>query len=296
VFTKNGSKTYVASNITNSALTVTFSDGKTVSVPAGKTVATGAANWTGGNATGGGVNPTQPTQPTPGPTTPSPTSATPTPSTPGCTTGALLSQGRTTTSSSVEEGYPANLATDGNPATRWSSQFADPQWIQVDLGSTQTLSRVELSWEAAFGRAYTVQTSTNGTTWTTAATVTGGDGGTDSVTVSGSARHVRVNGTERGTPYGYSLWEFKVFGGCGTGTPTPTQTSNPTPTPTRTTQGPNPTPTTTAPPTGNAWAPYTGYARGAVVTYNGASYRCLQGHTSLPGWEPANVPALWERV
>ncbi|MFD0540014.1 carbohydrate-binding protein [Actinomadura luteofluorescens] len=33
-----------------------------------------------------------------------------------------------------------------------------------------------------------------------------------------------------------------------------------------------------------------------MVTYDGASYRCLQAHTAQPGWTPPNVPALWERV
>ncbi|PZG12345.1 carbohydrate-binding protein [Nonomuraea aridisoli] len=42
-----------------------------------------------------------------------------------------------------------------------------------------------------------------------------------------------------------------------------------------------------------AWAPWTSYAAGAVVTYNGVDYVCLQPHTSQPGWEPPNVPALW---
>src|SRR5689334_16983770 len=42
-----------------------------------------------------------------------------------------------------------------------------------------------------------------------------------------------------------------------------------------------------------AWAPNTAYAVGAVVSYSGSNYRCIQGHTSLPGWEPPNVPALW---
>ncbi|XVQ85689.1 fibronectin type III domain-containing protein [Microbispora siamensis] len=45
-----------------------------------------------------------------------------------------------------------------------------------------------------------------------------------------------------------------------------------------------------------AWAPYTSYATGARVTYNGTDYECIQGHTSLPGWEPPNVPALWKAV
>ncbi|MFB9247083.1 glycosyl hydrolase family 18 protein [Sphaerisporangium melleum] len=42
-----------------------------------------------------------------------------------------------------------------------------------------------------------------------------------------------------------------------------------------------------------AWAPNTWYAVGAIVTYQGVDYRCIQAHTSLVGWEPPNVPALW---
>ncbi|NRQ40650.1 chitinase [Nonomuraea sp. NN258] len=44
------------------------------------------------------------------------------------------------------------------------------------------------------------------------------------------------------------------------------------------------------------WAAWTAYATGARVTYNGVEYECIQGHTSLPGWEPSNVPALWKRA
>ncbi|RCG28651.1 chitinase [Sphaerisporangium album] len=45
-----------------------------------------------------------------------------------------------------------------------------------------------------------------------------------------------------------------------------------------------------------AWAPYTAYTVGARVSYNGVEYECLQSHTSLPGWEPDRVPALWKAV
>ncbi|MEV6883532.1 M20/M25/M40 family metallo-hydrolase [Streptomyces sp. NPDC051135] len=38
------------------------------------------------------------------------------------------------------------------------------------------------------------------------------------------------------------------------------------------------------------------YAAGDVVTYAGVRYRCVQGHTAYPGWEPPNVPALWQRL
>lgn len=44
-----------------------------------------------------------------------------------------------------------------------------------------------------------------------------------------------------------------------------------------------------------AWAPNTAYAANDTVTYNGSTYTCLQAHTSLVGWEPSNVPALWQK-
>jgi hypothetical protein len=44
---------------------------------------------------------------------------------------------------------------------------------------------------------------------------------------------------------------------------------------------------------GTEWAVGTAYAVGDEVTYEGASYRCIQAHTSIVGWQPPNVPALW---
>ena len=87
------------------------------------------------------------------------------------------------------------LAFDGNPGTRWSSAFADPQWIQVDLGSSVPISRVVLQWEGAYGRAYQIQTSPDGTAWTTIHSTTTGAGGTETLTVNGTGRYVRMNGT-----------------------------------------------------------------------------------------------------
>jgi hypothetical protein len=129
----------------------------------------------------------------------------------------LLSQGKTATASSSEgaDVGPAN-AVDGNAATRWSSQFTDNQWIQVDLGQSATISQVVLQWESAYGKAYQIQTSADGTSWSPIYTATNGAGGTETLTVSGSGRYVRMQGTTRGTGYGYSLYEFKVYGSIGT--------------------------------------------------------------------------------
>jgi exo-beta-1,3-glucanase (GH17 family) len=138
---------------------------------------------------------------------------------------SLLSQGKPVTVSSSEgAGTPAAAAVDGDPSTRWSSLWSDPQWIQVDLGTTATISQVVLQWEGAYGRAYRIETSPDATTWAPIYTTANGAGGTETLTVNGSGRYVRMYGTARGTGYGYSLWEFKVYGttdatppgGCGT--------------------------------------------------------------------------------
>jgi chitin-binding protein len=59
---------------------------------------------------------------------------------------------------------------------------------------------------------------------------------------------------------------------------------------------PNNPPPNNPPPAGGTWAAGTAYSVGSTVTYGGASYRCRQAHTALPGWEPPGVPALWERI
>ncbi|MFJ2717935.1 beta-1,3-glucanase family protein [Streptomyces sp. NPDC087437] len=132
----------------------------------------------------------------------------------------LLSQGRPAVASSVEnDTFPAAAAVDGNTGTRWSSAFSDPQWLRVDLGSVQQLTRVTLNWEAAYAKSFQIQTSTDANTWTTVHSTTTATGGIQNLAVTGSGRYVRVNGTERATPYGYSLWEFQVYGPGGTTPP-----------------------------------------------------------------------------
>jgi hypothetical protein len=129
---------------------------------------------------------------------------------------ANLALGRPVTASSVESGLfyslPARNAVDGDPATRWGSRFSDPQSITVDLGSAQPVGRVILRWEAAYGRAYRIEVSGDGGTWTTVSGIAAGDGGEDNVSFAPTqARFVRMVGTQRATSYGYSLWELEVY-------------------------------------------------------------------------------------
>ncbi len=141
----------------------------------------------------------------------------------------LISQGKPATSSSTENAtLPASNAVDGSTTTRWSSAFSDPQWIQIDLGTSYTLGQVVLNWEAAYASGFQLQTSTNGSSWTTIYSTTAGTGGIQTLTVTGSGRYIRLNGTARATPWGYSLFEFQVYGSLP-GEPTPTPTGGPIP-------------------------------------------------------------------
>ncbi|MFQ6930868.1 MAG: discoidin domain-containing protein [Eubacterium sp.] len=71
----------------------------------------------------------------------------------------------------------AKYAVDGDIGTRWSSNFADDAWITLDLGKTYKVSKVVFNWEGAYGKAYKIQTSMDGKTWTTVKNVTNGKGG-----------------------------------------------------------------------------------------------------------------------
>jgi mannan endo-1,4-beta-mannosidase len=134
-----------------------------------------------------------------------------------CTNSNLALNRPAFSSSNENSTLIPSKAVDGNMTTRWSSLFSDPQWIYVDLGATYNINRVVLRWEVAYGRSYTIQTSSNATNWTTIFTTTTGNGATDDLAITGTGRYVRMRGTVRGTTYGYSLWEFEVYGTAAAG-------------------------------------------------------------------------------
>ncbi|MET9399935.1 discoidin domain-containing protein [Kitasatospora sp. NPDC002965] len=133
----------------------------------------------------------------------------------GAAADPLISQGKPATASSTEgSSYAAGKAFDGSATTRWASvEGKDPQWLQVDLGGNAGVGRVKLSWEAAYAKAYRLEVSSDGVTWTTVAEEKAGNGGTDEWTgLAAKGRYVRIYGTARGTSYGYSLFEMEVYG------------------------------------------------------------------------------------
>jgi len=151
----------------------------------------------------------------------------PTASAATCGTTNIALHQPTTASSIQGPAWPATNATDGSLTTRWSSAFSDPQWLEVDLGSTQSICQVTINWETAYGKAFQIQTSNDNSTWTTIYSTTTGTGGTQTLNISGSGRYIRMYGTARATQYGYSIYEFQVYasGSGGGGGNTVTVTS-----------------------------------------------------------------------
>lgn len=128
--------------------------------------------------------------------------------------GVNLALFRPVTASSTESSrYSAARAVDGDLSTRWSSQFSDSQWFQVDLQGTYSIDRVVIRWEESYARAYRIDVSSDGANWATIFSTANGRGGTESIAGNGVvARYVRFTGLRRATSFGYSFWEFEVYG------------------------------------------------------------------------------------
>jgi beta-glucanase (GH16 family) len=126
----------------------------------------------------------------------------------------LLSKGNQVKASSFEKNeLMPEKAVDGDLNTRWSSKFSDPQWIYIDLGKICEVKAIRLNWEAARGKLYKIQMSNDTLNWKTIETIEDTVGQTKNIWVKNEkARYVRIYGEARATQWGYSLWEFEVFG------------------------------------------------------------------------------------
>lgn len=117
--------------------------------------------------------------------------------------------------SSSDGGRPAEV-TDGNPDSRWASRSSDNEWIYVDLQQPANVFGVCLNFEAAYAKHFKIQVSDDAVAWRDVAEVDQGRKGKQEIFFDDTqARYVRMLGLERGTGWGYSLWDFQVYGGTG---------------------------------------------------------------------------------
>jgi glucose/arabinose dehydrogenase len=130
------------------------------------------------------------------------------------TGGTNLALNKPTRVSSVENaGLGGSSAVDGSQTSRWSSAFEDPQYIFVDLGAIYNINEVKIYWENALGKDYEVQVSNDSITWSRVKAITGNTTTlNDHTGLTATGRYVRIYGTIRNTPYGYSINELEVYG------------------------------------------------------------------------------------
>lgn len=120
--------------------------------------------------------------------------------------------GRAESSADETPDFPASAANDGDAQTRWSSPAEDDAWWQVELDRPVRLGKVDLHWQDAHASAYRVEVSEDGRAWRTAAEVRDSRGGHETVRMDEpDVRHIRVQGEQRATRYGYSLWSVEAY-------------------------------------------------------------------------------------
>ncbi len=118
-----------------------------------------------------------------------------------------------TASSRENDSVSPSNAFDNNSQTRWSSIFSDRQWLQIDLGRNEDLVGLIINWEAAYARSYDVLISEDGKNWEDVYSTTQGEGIVDDVYFGRKkARFIKLDFKERGTAWGYSIWEIRIKG------------------------------------------------------------------------------------
>lgn len=143
-----------------------------------------------------------------------------------------LAAGKVAYASTEQGTNTAASAFDGNAGTRWESSAAENQWIYVDLGTSVELDHVVLNWEGAYARHYQVcvaeeltdemlanltdddETNNFSTGWEIVAdkTCESYEQNQSLAEVAGKlGRYVAINCIERGTTWGFSLFEIEVY-------------------------------------------------------------------------------------
>jgi F5/8 type C domain len=145
---------------------------------------------------------------------------------------AYVSSWDTTSIGANGKGMPGSLANDGDPGTRWATDWMhdvnkDSGWIYFDLGAQCSVDSVVIIWETAGALHYAIQVANVTNTdslakqdtlatdapWTTVAEITDGVSGETRLIgfAPAEAMQVRVRAYSRTTTFGYSIWDFHCY-------------------------------------------------------------------------------------
>lgn len=123
-----------------------------------------------------------------------------------------------TASSEANDLNVARNIIDSDIESRWESeQGIDSQSVIIDLGAIRNIKQLEIVWDSASAKDYTVEVSEDGVNYTTVATIENGtstQNRLDTIVLAQMAvgRYVKVNGTARSSEYGYSIYDVAIYG------------------------------------------------------------------------------------
>lgn len=116
-------------------------------------------------------------------------------------------------SSVHKDGGETATVTDGSDGTRWASNYTDDEWIYVDLGESKPINEIVLNWESANAKSYKLQVSDDQITWKEIYLTENSKGGVEDIKIDPiTARYVKMLGIKKSSQWGYSLYEFEVYG------------------------------------------------------------------------------------
>jgi hypothetical protein len=122
---------------------------------------------------------------------------------------SLMQSAAASASSFESADHRAVAAIDGRIATRWASQVAEGQWLQLAWPAPVRAKSLVIAWENAYASEYEIQLSADGASWSTAASVSKGQGGTVSLKLPAEPfLFLKLLCRKRGTQWGVSIFEI----------------------------------------------------------------------------------------
>lgn len=114
---------------------------------------------------------------------------------------------------STSGGNETKYAIDGKKSSRWQANGNDKESITVNLEEPHYIHQVSIDWEASYAAQYKIEVSLDGINYTTIHTENNGKGSLENIYFDETlVQYVRMQGIKRAIEWGYSIYEFEVYG------------------------------------------------------------------------------------
>lgn len=120
--------------------------------------------------------------------------------------------GLSVVASSLQAGNRPGFVADGKLETRWESRFSDDQWLAIRFEKPISINRIDIAWETARAREFTVELSMDAENWQQVFATDNGGGDSIALADPVKANYIKIDCSKRATHWGYSIFEIKING------------------------------------------------------------------------------------